>query len=174
MQTSYGSLHKTEIGCGGTRTPGPFLPLPTCEIKSLTRQFTTAKWKTRWENSTTSRQTKIFFPEPNPKLSKDLLQLSRTDLGLCIRHLSDHSFLKYHRSKVDPSVDPKCRLCSADREESAHIILECPAFQEERLQIFWEYQPTSITAIWQLLLFLTHPRVSCLEQDSSSAEDEWN
>ena len=151
--------------------PGPFLPLPSCEIKSLARQLTAEKWRNKWINSSTSRQTKIFFPEPNPKLSKELLRLSRTDLGLCKRHLTGHSFLKYHRSKVDPSVDPHCRLCLADREESAHIILDCPAFHEERVQSFWEHQPKSITVIWQLLLFLTHPKVSCLEQDSSG-EDE--
>ena len=151
--------------------PGPFLPLPNCEIKSLARQLTTEKWKSKWLSSGHCRQTKLFFPEPNPKLSRELLRLSRKDLGLCIRHLTGHSFLKYHRSKVNPAVDPQCRLCQEAKEESAHIILDCPAFQEERLQCFWEYQPTSITALWQLLLFLSDQKISCLEQDSSSEED---
>ena len=152
--------------------PGPFLPLPKSEIKSLARQLTMEKWKAKWLNSDHCRQSKIFFPEPNPKLSRELLRLSRKDLGLCIRHLTGHSFLKYHRSKVDPAVDPQCRLCQEANEESAHIILECPAFQEERFQCFWEYQPTSITVIWQLLLFLSHPKISCMEEDSSSEDEE--
>ena len=153
--------------------PGPFLPLPHCEIKSLARNLTTDKWKLRWLESTDCRQTKIFFPEPNQKLSKELLHLNRTDLGLCIRHLTGHSFFRYHRSKVNPAIDPKCRHCQEAREESAHIILDCPAFKEERLQCFWEYQPTSITVVWQLLQFLSQPNVSSLEQDSSSDEEDF-
>ena len=152
--------------------PAPFLPLPDCEIKSLAKNLTLDKWKDRWDSSADCRQTKIFFPEPNKKLSKELLNLNRTDLGLCIRHLTGHSFFRYHRSKVDPALDPVCRCCHDATEESAHIILECPALKEERLQYFWEYQPTTIAAIWQLLGFLTDPKISCLEQDSSS-EDEF-
>ena len=151
--------------------PEPFLPLPTCAVKALAKQFTLEKWAARWEDSSICRQTKIFFPHPNSKISKGLLRLSRTDLGLCIRHLTGHSFLQYHRSKVDPTRDPKCRFCPAIREESAHIILDCPAFLEQRFQIFWEYQPTSIATVWQLLLFLTSPQVSGLEEDSSSEDD---
>ena len=131
-----------------------------------------ARWTARWEASTTCRQTKIFFPQPNRKISKDLLKLNRTDLGLCVRHLTGHSFLQYHRSKVDQAIDPRCRSCPAMKEESAHIILDCPAFQEQRFQIFWEYQPTSIPTVWQLLIYLTDPRISCLEQDPSSTDDE--
>ena len=74
--------------------PDPFLPLPSCVVKSLARKQTTEKWKARWSSSTTCRQTKIFFSEPNGKLSKELLKLNRKDLGLCIRHLTGHSFLK--------------------------------------------------------------------------------
>ena len=151
--------------------PAPFLPFPHCEIKSLAKNLTLEKWTARWISSADCRQTKIFFPEPNKKLSKELLNLNRTDLGLCIRHLTGHSFFRYHRSKVNPAVDPQCRGCKEASEESAHIILECPAFQEERFHSFWEYQPSKITAIWQLLLFLTDPNVSCLEQDSSPEEE---
>ena len=151
--------------------PEPFLPLPKSIVKSLVQERTASKWIERWEATNTCRQTKIFFPQPDPKISKDLMKLSRIDLGLCIRHLTGHSFLRYHRSKVDPEVDPHCRFCPADREESAHIILDCPAFQEQRLQTFWEYQPISITTVWQLLLYLTHPSISCLEDDLSSETD---
>ena len=154
--------------------PEPFLPFPTCAIKSLARKLTVEKWTARWEHSTTCRQTKIFFPQPDLKIQKELLKLNRADLGMCIRHLTGHSFLKYHRSKVKPSVNPGCRFCPAIREESAHIILDCPAFQEQRFNCFWEYQPQSISTVWQLLLFLTDPRVSCLEQDSSSGGDTSN
>ena len=146
--------------------PEPFLPLPTSAVKSLTRNLTLERWKLRWTESTTCRQTKVFFPEPKHKLSKELLRLNRHDLGLCIRHLTGHSFLRYHQSKVNPATDPICRSCLEAREESSHVILECPAFQEERAQTFFDYEPKSIEVTWQLLLFLTNPRISCLEQDS--------
>ena len=151
--------------------PEPFLPLSTCVVKGLARERTMEKWIARWEALTTCRQTKIFFPQPDKKISKDLVKLSRLDLGLCIRHLTGHSFLRYHRSKVDQAIDPHCRFCSASKEESAHIILDCPAFQEQRLQIFWEYQPTTISTVQQLLLYLTDPQICHLEDDSSSTDE---
>ena len=66
---------------------------------------------------------------------------------------------------------------------NVHILLgtcivffsRCPlnAFQEQRFQIFWEYQPKSIATVWQLLLYLTDPNISCLEQDSLSSDEEY-
>ena len=152
--------------------PDPFLPLPTSVVKAAAKKQTIERWTSRWENLNSCRQTRIFFPEPNPKLSKELLHLGRHDLGLCIRHLTGHSFLKYHRSKIDPRVNPMCRLCGSLQEESAHIILDCPHFQEARFQIFYEYVPVAIPTIWQLCLFLNHPDISALEQDSSSSGED--
>ena len=151
--------------------PEPFLPLPTSAVKAAVRQQTTDRWTARWEHLQSCRQTKIFFPAPNKKFSKELLTLGRRDLGLCIRHLTGHSFLKYHRSKIDPQIDPRCRLCGFSREESAHIILECPRFQEIRLQTFFEYDLVAVNKVWQLNLFLNYPDISVLEEDTSSDDE---
>ena len=153
--------------------PGPILPLPASAVKAATRQQTIEKWISRWDGMNECRQTKIFFPSPNIKLSKELLNQNRSDLGLCIRHLTGHSFFRYHKSKVNPVVDPTCRLCGDSREESSHIILHCPHFQEQRFQIFFEYQPTAIHTVWQLHLFLTQPDLADLERNSSSDEDDY-
>ena len=151
--------------------PEPILPLPSSVVRAAARQQTIDRWTARWEHLDSCRQTRIFFPTPNKKFSKELLHLGRHDLGLCIRHLTGHSFFKYHRSKVDPLIDPQCRLCGFLREESAHIILDCPRFQEMRFQIFFEYAPATVNTVWQLSLFLNHPDISVLEEDTESDED---
>ena len=151
--------------------PEPFLPLPNAAIKAAVRKQTIDRWTTRWEHLDSCRQTRIFFPAPNKKFSRELLHLGRRDLGLCIRHLTGHSFLKYHGSKIDPRIDPQCRLCGFSREESAHIILDCPNFQEIRFQTFFEYAPATVHTVWQLSLFLQHPDISVLEDDTSSDEE---
>ena len=63
------------------------------------------------------------------------------------------------------NVRPHKGKNSAAETVAVHTELESCALQEERVQSFWEHQPKSITVIWQLLLFLTHPKVSCLKQD---------
>jgi hypothetical protein len=86
--------------------PEPFLPY----TKTLCKQETKAILKT-WQKSIIYRQTLIFFPLPDASISKNLLRLSRKDLGLIIRHGTGHSNLNYHQSKQQPGLSPLCRLC---------------------------------------------------------------
>ena len=48
--------------------------------------------------------------------SQKVYEPYRTYLVLYVRHLTGHSILKCHRSKVDQAVDPQCRF--AKKEES--------------------------------------------------------
>ena len=68
---------------------------------------------------------------------------------------------------IDPSIDPTCRLCGEDNEDSEHIIAECDALWKERLESFGKVQldtPIPWTPA-ELMNFLKIDRIKELEND---------
>ena len=111
-------------------------PLPISWAKVKIAQHYTNIWKERWVTLPYARQTKIWFPEPNQKVSKHLLRLNRLDLGLVTQLLTGHNRLKRHEAIVTNSNENDCRLCLEDIESSWHILGECPALWRERRHAF--------------------------------------
>jgi hypothetical protein len=69
--------------------------LPTASVYTINEimKFTNANWDTYWNGRVDCRQTKLWFPCPNPKISKEILKLNKMDFGLITRWLSGHCFL---------------------------------------------------------------------------------
>jgi hypothetical protein len=118
--------------------PELFLPYAKILCKQETKAILLKRWTAAWQKSIDYRQTKIFFPLPDASVSKNLLRLSRKDLGLIIRHGTGHSNLNYHQSKQQPGLSPLCHLCGEKAEESHHIILSCPALCRTRREWLWQ------------------------------------
>ncbi len=53
--------------------PQPFIPSPKSWFKQKINNFIHTTWSDRWKSSLPCRQTKIFFPVPDMKISKHLL-----------------------------------------------------------------------------------------------------
>jgi hypothetical protein len=145
--------------------PEPFLPFSHAHAKMAEKEALQETWAVFWIASREYRQTKLFFPKPDTKMSKDLIQLTMLELGLLIRHLTGHSFLSYHQSKVHPGTySPKCRLCEYIKEESAHIIKKCPALATLCLQNLWQAEVDDLWFIPALLNLLLSKQVIKLEK----------
>ena len=108
-------------------------------IKSKLNQAFQKKWVVEWQKSIECRQTRIFFPTPNPKQSKNLLVFGRKKLGQLVQLITGHNWLNYHQHKICQDIDPLCRLCKEDSETSWHLIGECPALMERRHEVFHNY-----------------------------------
>ena len=124
---------------GTTLGEGPSNDIATAyaSLKNEIKKFYQRKWQEDWEKYTEARQTKIWFPKPDPKKSKELLKMKRKKLSKMIQFLSGHNKLKYHMNLQDGINDPgSCRLCMEDEESSYHIIGECPAMEQIRFEIF--------------------------------------
>lgn len=148
--------------------PSPFLPMPTVQVKAISASQTQFLWTKQWSKLKPCRQTKIFFPTPDPSRSFDLLRNSRKDVGTLIRAVTGHSFLNYHRSKINDSIDPMCRLCEFAIEESSHIIKDCSAIAGLRFSYFAEYYLGDAWEPSLLLNFLNDPEIAILEVDPST------
>jgi ribonuclease HI len=145
----------------------PFLPVSLKWIHTKIQTYLRTRWTERWRSVATARQTKIFFPYPDPQKSKQLLQMSRDDFGLMFRWISGHNYLLRHNNLLDPTnfPNPNCRLCNFDQETSGHLINSCPALSYHRFRTFGRHvNPEPPTwAVNQLQNFIHHANDRCPE-----------
>ena len=71
-------------------------------INNHITQYMYGKWNERWINTPGHRQTKLFLPTTlNRGLGKKARELSRTDTGILVRHITGHAFLRRHNDIID-------------------------------------------------------------------------
>jgi hypothetical protein len=93
-------------------------------------------WTSAWTARLDCRQTKIWFPAPNPSISATLVRMDRIEFSKIVQSLTGHNFFRRHMYIIDPDVEAKCRFCQEDDESSWHLIAACPALAYERIQSF--------------------------------------
>jgi ribonuclease HI len=115
----------------------PILPVPLSWTKGKIRAYLYKEWTDRWQSINEARQTKIFFPKPNPKKSKQLLAYDKPTCARLFRWISGHSFHRYHNHLTSPSKydDPTCRTCGNSREETHHLFAYCTGLTPSRMKI---------------------------------------
>jgi hypothetical protein len=104
-----------------------------------------------------ARQTKLFFPQPNAKLSKRLLMFDRPICAKLFRWISGHSFHRYHNHITNPTAfeSPTCRICKEEREETSHLFAHCHGLAQIRMKICglitlpekFNWSPTTLLAM---------------------------
>jgi ribonuclease HI len=116
----------------------PILPVPKSWIRRKTQQYLQNEWTSRWTSTCEARQTKIFFPQPNPKLSKKLMRYDRPTCAKLFRWTTGHSFHRYHNHITSPLVfdNPTCRACNEAREETNHLFAHCLSLAPIRMKLW--------------------------------------
>ena len=120
-----------------------------------------------WERYPYARQTKFFYPECNKQLGKLAMELTRLQLGRFIRIITGHNNLLYHRSNIDPDIDPMCRFCREKQETFIHFFTDCPALWRDRQEA--DYAMPGGQVIFCLLYTSPSPRDGLLSRMPSSA-----
>lgn len=105
---------------------------PLSFVKNILKDWMIDVWAHWWILEHPCRQTKIWFPIPDLKKSKQIMKLDRITLGRLIRWITGHVFLRRHQHIIDPwnFTDPFCRMCQLDTETPDHIITSCPRLLE--------------------------------------------
>ena len=130
------------------------VPISPCKIKQKLKQQFRDKWIRRWSAEKSCRQTRLFLPQPDPRLSKALITLPRKDLSMMVQFLTGHNHLNYHRNLMRKTADPKCRLCKEEPETSWHLITECPSLEGSRWYLFLPGQSMSLPDPEKLMTFV--------------------
>jgi ribonuclease HI len=132
----------------------PILPVPKSWIRHKIQQYLQKEWTHRWTSTVEARQTKIFFPQPNPKLSKKLMRYDRQTCAKLFRWITGHSFHRYHNHLTSPLTftNPLCRACNETKEETSHLYAHCPSLAPIRMKLWgkcflpaeFEWTPTQL------------------------------
>ena len=88
-----------------------------------------------WKKYEESQQTKQFYLAPDPCKAKELIALSRIQLGRVARLTTRNNNLNYHWSLCNPGHTDKCRFCNIEKETYFHLFANCPAFIISRANI---------------------------------------
>ena len=117
--------------------PSNELLTPNAKQSNEINDYFVNKWAKAWKSYDQARQTKIWFPIPDPKKSLQLLSMKRNNLSRLVQFLTGHNKLKRHKNIQNNVDDPhSCRLCFEEEESSFHVIAECPATQFYRFEVF--------------------------------------
>jgi ribonuclease HI len=116
----------------------PILPVAKSWTRHKIHQYLMQEWTHRWTSTCEARQTKIFFPQPNPKLSKKLMMYDRQTCAKLFRWVTGHSFHRYHNHLTSPMLftNPVCRACNEQREETHHLYAFCPNLAPARMKLW--------------------------------------
>ena len=96
-------------------------------------------WCSEWSGLKCHSQTKYWLTMPDPYLAAKLMNMSRDNLGKCIKKNSGHGWWKKNLKKT--------KLCN-DEENSIkspiHIFSECVAMADTRMGLFNDPNPTQL------------------------------
>jgi len=121
----------------------PKLPTAPVHINNTLAKFSSLNWDTYWNGRCDCRQTKLWFPSPNRKESKNIINLNRQDFGLITRWFTGHCYLARHEAIVN-NEDPICNKCFLDDQTPWHLLKECPATKTARANIPPDHWSTGI------------------------------
>ena len=119
-------------------------------VKTDLKQLMIKEWNTRWTTNpfkeAKAKDTKLFFPQINPKKSYELIQnSSRYDYSKIIQAITGCNHLAKFENKIGNNMvqTPKCTYCKifGTEESTIHFLTDCEAFAYIRLQIFGVHNP---------------------------------
>jgi ribonuclease HI len=115
----------------------PIIPVPKTWIKNKISTYLHREWTNRWLGISEARQTKIFMPKPNSRISNKLMSYNRETCAKLFRWITGHSFHRYHNHLTNPTIhtNPACRICNHEKEETSHLFAQCPGLTPIRMKI---------------------------------------
>jgi predicted Zn-ribbon and HTH transcriptional regulator len=71
-----------------------------------------------------------------PSRASELLAMNRSRLRVAVGLLTGHTKLRAHLHKLGYTEGQECRLCGYEKEDSVHILCDCPVLACKRYRIF--------------------------------------
>lgn len=112
-----------------------YRPEPACGISRAMRKRVLRDWvqnqaRLKWRQSPGLLHSKELIKEFSTRASMWALQLSRDQLTVLTRALTDHCKLNKHMHRM--GLTPLCRFCCVDAETHLHLLCDCDALIHTR------------------------------------------
>ena len=132
------------------------------EVKATIGRHLNELWKNRWESAREYRQTRFWFPSISPGVSRELVKVSRPELGSLVKFITGFNSLAYHQFNQNKTYSDRCRLCLTEREEAIHLAVDCPVLTPARLASFGPFGPSTNWRLSELRSFVNAHTVQFL------------
>jgi predicted Zn-ribbon and HTH transcriptional regulator len=85
-----------------------------------------------------------------PSRASELLAINRSRLRTAVGLLTGHISLRAHLYKLGYTEGQECRLCGYEKEDSVHIVCDCPVLACKRYRIFgcMFLKPDDLQNVW--------------------------
>jgi len=113
-----------------------YLKMPQAELKMSLEVAIREAWTDRWKRDPGYWMTKQFLTKPDKAAGKRACNLSKSSLSRLIQLITGHNFLSYFQFKLDPTINPLCRMCEEANETFYHLLIDCPALEVKRREWF--------------------------------------
>jgi hypothetical protein len=90
----------------------------------------------RWTASTSFQQSKMLIRFLLRSRAHELLATSKFRLRVAVGLLTGHTSLRTHLHKLGQTERQECRLCGCAKEDSVHIVCDCPVLACKRYRIW--------------------------------------
>ena len=90
------------------------------------------------------------------------MKMSTLILSTWIKGITGHNNLAYFKSLQEPTIDPRCRLCTMENETLHHLLTDCEATNQLQREILEDKIITSdhTWSIKRILKFMQSPRIN--------------
>jgi ribonuclease HI len=129
-------------------------------IRKKIMAFYDTKWDGRWTTADAYHPTRSWIRKRTQKNLLSIRKLCRPKLFALVSFITGHGKLGAHQNKIDPRLDPRCRICERGKETPYHLARECEVLEVR------SYHMIGLTAeSWTakgLLEFMALPEMSGL------------
>jgi predicted Zn-ribbon and HTH transcriptional regulator len=116
--------------------PHQFAAIPISAGKNLIKKQLEQRHRARWTACTGYRQSKVLVRYLLPSRASELLAMNKSRLRGAVGLLTGHTSLRAHLHKLGHTEGQECRLCGYEKEDSVHIVCDCPVLACKRYRIF--------------------------------------
>ena len=136
-------------------------PIPWQVAKTKIEEFATSKWKHKWISAPQYKHTKLFYGSPNKQKSKYILKMGTYMLSTWIKSITGHNNFQF---KINPDIDPTCRLCLQANETLHHLMSDCEATTSLQMDIMKNQipLPDMTWSVKDINKFIQHPLIHSL------------
>lgn len=139
--------------------PEPVLKIASSSVIRAIENELMHRFRQHWKEQSL-RQSKVFLKGPCKKMTRQLLQLKRSDLRVLTALLTGHGPFYRHLYNMGLSETPLCRFCELEDETGCHLLRDCPALSFKR----WRCTGETDVPIQQILKFSRETKMADLWQ----------
>jgi hypothetical protein len=115
--------------------PNQFAAIPFSVGKNHIKKQLEQRHRDRWTACTGYRQSKVLMSYLLPSRASELLVMNKLRLRAAVGLLTGHTSLRAHLHKLGYTERQEWRLCGYEKEDSVHIVCDCPVLACKRYRI---------------------------------------